>query len=342
MILARTQRINHPNGIASLQTPFLVPSFSTKGKRIFKVEDSKIYSEVSAIMRLMDDNSALTQYYLISAYDMYYNALPEFESLPRTEIIFIDSGGYEVSDEVEGRDELRHCYATLPWKKEYYYDILQKWFNWSKHDVLPAILITYDHPREKRFSFEEQIENALELKRRFPGQLYDILIKPENEQEYLDTVITKKVIPDIGCLSHFDIIGLTEKELGKSIAQRISNIQKLRVALDQRGIDKPIHIFGGLDPTLALFYFLAGAEIFDGVSWTRYQFNKGVASYHYNFNLEDVTLNQREDSVFNKMMTNNLSYLNELEVNMRTYISKNNFDHFGYMVDIYHRLSASF
>lgn len=340
MILARTSTINHPMG-PSLETPFLIPSFSSKGKRIRKIRNSKIYSEIHDIIDLMNDNCALTRYYLISAYDMFYKALPEKEKLPRTDMIFIDSGGYEVSDFVEGNSQLQHRYATLPWDKDKYYEVLHSWQDWNRKELLPAVLITYDHPKQ-RMSFENQIEAALELKSCFPGQLYDFLIKPEKKgQKIYNKTLTEKVIPQINKLDNFDIIGLTEKELGNTISDRLDNIKKLRIALNKQHINKPIHIFGGLDPTLALLYFLAGAEIFDGVSWSRYQFDNGISTYHYNFKIKDVKLNQREELIFSLMMTRNLSLLAELEMNMRTYKEKQNFSHFDYMTDVYERLSAS-
>ena len=41
--------------------------------------------------------------------------------------------------------------------------------------------------------------------------------------------------------------------------------------------DKPIHVWGGLDPISTPLYFFAGADIFDGVSWLRYAYYNGVA-----------------------------------------------------------------
>ena len=39
------------------------------------------------------------------------------------------------------------------------------------------------------------------------------------------------------------------------------------MALDDAGVGIPIHVFGSLDPLISPIYWLAGAEIFDGLTW---------------------------------------------------------------------------
>ena len=81
---------------------------------------------------------------------------------------------------------------------------------------------------------------------------------------------------DLADLRGFDIIGVTEKDLGKNLFDRIKRVAKLRKGLDDVGVMAPIHIWGGLDPLMTPLFFFAGAEIFDGISWLRYAYQNGV------------------------------------------------------------------
>jgi hypothetical protein len=54
-----------------------------------------------------------------------------------------------------------------------------------------------------------------------------------------------------------DVIGVTEKEAGSTLRERIETVVLLRRALHLIGSDIPIHLFGGLDPALSPLFFLA-------------------------------------------------------------------------------------
>jgi len=90
------------------------------------------------------------------------------------------------------------------------------------------------------------------------------------------------IIDHLGDLSEFNIIGVTEKELGDSMLTRLVNTAKLRRALDARGSKQLIHIFGSLDPIACPLFFMAGADIFDGLTWLRYGYHQGMAVYRQN------------------------------------------------------------
>ena len=82
---------------------------------------------------------------------------------------------------------------------------------------------------------------------------------------------------DFANLRGFNIIGVTEKDLGANLLDRLMRVAILRKGLDDVGVNAPIHLWGGLDPILTPLFFFAGAEIFDGISWLRYAYNKGIA-----------------------------------------------------------------
>ena len=91
-MLARTSTIRHrPSGIV-LKTPLLVPSFSSKG--FSRHDDGR--SEIGDIFEATGE--FVTEAFLLSAYDIYHEHLPKPEALPwKPEVIFLDSGGYEIS-----------------------------------------------------------------------------------------------------------------------------------------------------------------------------------------------------------------------------------------------------
>jgi hypothetical protein len=63
----------------------------------------------------------------------------------------------------------------------------------------------------------------------------------------------------------------------------MQNIAKLRNALTKAGIDIPIHVFGSLDSVTTPLYFLAGADVFDGLTWLRFAFHEGQTLYKQNY-----------------------------------------------------------
>ena len=88
------------------------------------------------------------------------------------------------------------------------------------------------------------------------------------------------IVANVSTIGRFHILGITEKELGDSMIERMDNIARIRLALDDAGLQRvAMHIFGGLDPITVSLYFLAGAEIFDGLTWLRFGFNGGAALY---------------------------------------------------------------
>jgi len=67
-----------------------------------------------------------------------------------------------------------------------------------------------------------------------------------------------------------NVLGVVENELGPGIRSRLRSLGRLCAALDKANIERPIHVFGASDPQALALYSLAGANIFDGVNWSRY------------------------------------------------------------------------
>ena len=74
----------------------------------------------------------------------------------------------------------------------------------------------------------------------------------------------------------FEIIGFPEREIGSNIIQSCKFIKTLRNKMDDMGIFKPIHIFGCSDPKSIILLIMAGADIFDGLGWIKYAFDRDI------------------------------------------------------------------
>ena len=107
--------------------------------------------------------------------------------------------------------------------------------------------------------------------------------------------------------------------MGKSMKERLIFLSELRDCLTKENIYTPIHIFGGLEPLMTPLYFMAGADIFDGLSWLRYAFTPVGSQYeqghlaieHPEANLQTASLQQRQI---------NMAIITKLEASMRCLI----------------------
>ena len=268
----RSTTLRHqPSGVV-IDTPLLVPSFSSKGFSLGRDKAGRDKSEVGQILRTASE--VITGVYLISAFDIANGHLPPPGKLPmKPELIILDSGGYEVSDESDLSEVVRPRADGSLWSLEKLESVLDAW-----PDSMPAIFVSYDHFKERR-PFAKQISGARKLFRKRRSQLNCFLIKQETAAQKSLEQVLKTATARADELRSFDVIGLTEKGLGKSPLERMVRIAKLRRALDEAKVVSPIHVFGSLDPVSITLYFLAGAEIFDGLTWLRYAFVKETGSF---------------------------------------------------------------
>ena len=305
-MFARTSDIQHPAGLV-IRTPLLVPSFSSRGFGFSGKPEART-SEVSGPLEYC--SAWLTETMLVSAYDLHHGHVPCMDRWP-AELVFVDSGGYETG----GYQELSALYVSddppKPWDEASLRCVLDHWPVES-----PAVFVSFDHPNE-RAPLGEQIARAKELFARYPSQVHDFLIKPEtHDQQYIKVESVKEHIAQ---LAGFHVIGVTEKELGNSQLKRLKSIVRIRGALDDAGISAPLHVFGGLDPLSSIMYFIAGAEVFDGLTWLRYSYHEGKAIYRMNYGSLALGINTLDQQVFCKAWTDNVSYLQHLQLKMRYY-----------------------
>lgn len=279
-MLARRGLLTHPIA-GDLELPLLVPSFSSKGFSFNTVGRGKGRRQVSEVSTVLERLDIIEPYAaLVSAFDIYHNYLKSNNSAPavpyalrKTNLVIIDSGGYELSPDFDSTEPKK---VTLPpnggFGEKEYRDVLTGLLT-DKNDL--AFLITnFDHGNDGK-SLQQQMTEARELFCNFEGHLNGFIIRPETEGSHIDFKDYSNA--KFGDLAGFDVIGVTEKTIGDRPWDRVRAIARLRRGLDDANVTAPIHIWGGLDPVVTPLYFFAGASIFDGVSWLRYVFNNGVA-----------------------------------------------------------------
>jgi len=314
LVSYRTGTLVHkPSGV-SVGTPLLVPAFSSKG--IGGASDSG--AELTRILQATCE--FLTGTFLVSAYDIFHHLIPNPLDLPmRPELIFVDSGGYEIS-ETDDLSAAHHAVAGEgDWTREKHTEVLENW-----PPELPAIFISYDHPHDRQ-PVENQISLAQKQVRWHPDQLHSFLVKPEKRTQKTIGPALEKIMAAPRELRSFDVVGVTEKELGPSFMKRMVVIARLRRALDEGGVTAPIHVFGALDPVSVCLYYLAGAEIFDGLTWLRYGYSDDRCVYLHNLAALNYELHISDYQNRLRILSSNYYYLDQLQERLKDFSNDGDF-----------------
>ena len=289
-------------------TPLLVPSFSSKG-----------FPDVDKIIRAASE--VLDGPALVSAYDLHHGHVkPPFEFAT---LLFLDSGGYEAGKDVELSDVGVRDHRPKEWNTQLHAGTIKKW-----QPEVPTVLIGYDHPK-CRCKFKEQVSRTLAMSWEHGEFARAILLKPETENQSL--IQLEAILEDAYLLSNFQVIGITEKEVGSDFLTRMVNVARLRKRLNDVGLkDIPIHVFGSLDAISTPLYFLSGADIFDGLAWLRYAYRDGLTIYRHNYSALNLSLTTKDHLADAKCWFENYYYLQNLRDEMRRFTVKQDFKCFSF------------
>ena len=82
--------------------------------------------------------------------------------------------------------------------------------------------------------------------------------------------------------------------------------------MDEAGLNIPLHIFGALDPLSVCLYYIAGAEVFDGLTWLRYGYRNGLCIYPHNLGAVQYGLHVRDTVVRSRVLADNYYALQSL------------------------------
>lgn len=328
------RRSVHFQGRKLLETPLLVPSFSSKG-----------FPDVKQLIDIMSEY--ITESALVSAYDAHYGLIRKKYNFCR--VLFVDSGGYEASIDFDLSDAKRTSLKPRSWRQSFYHQTLRG-LSFPRETVY--VLVNYDNPKS-RLKFADQVKRAKkDFRILAPGSfIQEILIKSEppaksrkksgksTQSEYLNI---DEIVKNIEYLQEFQIIGVTEKELGRSMLERMTNVAKLREALIDANLTQPLHVFGALDPISVPLYFFAGADIFDGLTWLRYALYQGLTIYMSNYAALNLSMDTLEYSAATKIYVNNLNCLDTLQRNLRTFAESKNFGVFSDQAEFFEKAYAHF
>lgn len=289
----------------TVPTPLLVPSFSSKAGVGWTVQD--------AVEQMAQQ---IVETALVSLFDVGTGLLdpPEFPKL-----LFVDSGGYEMHRALSAVEEYGAPREELDeWNREAYVRAVGR----LSLDVA-TVVVSYDHPNDLR-SIEAQIADAPMT--HSSGMAGELLIKAPAGRPQLRF---EDLEPHVEDLARFPIVGLTDKEIGRTLDRRLSLIARLRRALSARGHQTPLHIFGSLDPVTAPLYFIAGADVFDGLSWQRYALDEKGATYLQSHIAASGMSALSYEGAQMRTWIENLVQLNRLQERMRAFLADRDFSVFG-------------
>lgn len=279
--------------------PLFIPSFSSKGNLFVPFKAGTYVSDNYELLQVLDVR--VSNSYLVSAYDIFYGYMPKDPNdWPYTDYLFIDSGGYEISDAYDLSERNKFNYNIFAWDIDKMKQVYHTVTSCPKFSGTTIVLSSYDLIG----TFKEQLDSALKLTKEFPDSLVNFIIKPAFSFEQL----LEHIKENIEDLHQISILGLTEKELGNTVQIRLLNLLSLKQLLDSLKWTGKIHIFGGLEPSLSTLYYFAGADIFDGLSWQKMRFQTNSTLW------DPISFNISRDEYENKlyMMFENLSVLSDL------------------------------
>ncbi len=291
-----------------ISTPLVVPSFS-----------SKAFPDSLLNILLTDMSRFITDSFLISAYDLHHGSITN-PNHAFAELMFLDSGGYELRKD-PGALEPRYPERSgfKPYEKHDYKSVLA-----SLKPTIPTIAVSFDNPVDPK-PIREQIKEAHDLFENVPNVGRELLLKPESSSEpFVDLSSILMALPE---MDEFDCLGVVEEELGDSVYERMQLIARFRSGMEKQGIQKPIHIFGSLDPVVSPMYFMAGADIFDGLDWIRFSFLDDVPVHHksrialqYGVHTEDThgeAMGYADNIIFLSTLANRMNqYLKDEDVSV--------------------------
>ena len=307
---------------SEIETPLLVPGFSSKAVGPIKLghahrKDDLVPASIvhtDAFVRGIDE--AL----LVSAYDIHHRLITDADKFRKgfrasayasPRLLIIDSGWYEKSVGPSSGQWYHEVGDALPFARDDYVAVVD-----SLDKSVRAVLVSWDDSGES--SYLEQIAAAQDFFGVRPRFASTVLLKPERSRLHHD--FSDLSDADARRLRAFDVVGVTEKDLGDKILSRLTTLALLRDRLDAAGVDAPIHVFGGLDPLFTPLYFTAGAEIFDGLSWLRYAFRDGLTVYRDVAPLLDGSFEKRLPVAIARVQLDNLDALVELSRELKVFL----------------------
>lgn len=275
-----------------VETPLLIPSFSSRG-----------FPDVGSLIDALRVD--VSKRCLVSAFDLANGLAPsDFEAL--ADIVVIDSGLYETAPAPVAVDAYLPAASARAWTRTAYQRFLAD--SAPRMALTNTIVVNYD----AYAPLPTQVANAKCDFANAPSAAYDFLAKPEMEGQLLDTLqLTARDLDGL------DILGVTERELGRSALLRCRALVRLRRTLTADGVDLPIHVFGSITPAAVTAYFLCGADMFDGLNWLRVGLRGGGAAAPSEFAVAHGLGSLGDDAVLLELWRRNVRTLQRVQDALR-------------------------
>jgi hypothetical protein len=336
-MLARRRTCQLAGGV-QIQTPLIIPSLSTRNVGQIDV-DGEPRSLASAVLPIVAGQ--LEETMLVSAYDLYKGRMLDAERLLGGEtdtvyanagLLIVDSGLYETRERV-GYDDGAAA-SSDDWSVDVYSTVL------AGLSAGPIAIVNFD---EADLPYAEQIARARSLFAKHDTRLTVMLLKPERADGFIDDAQLAGVASD---LRGFDVIAVTEKELGNTLLERLRMVVRLHKLLERSQISAPLHIFGGLDPLLTPLYVACGAEIVDGVGWLRYAYLDDGAYHIETRAVLDLDVDNKVPARIFTTVNRNLLFLRDLKRRLEILAVERDFSAYsptrgGTLEDIWRRVAAA-
>ena len=239
-----------PRSLLDHNLPLFVYSYSSRG-----------FPDVIERMR---HSFSYVPSYLISLYDYVYVIPQDLIKVDDERIRIWDSGGYETRQDEDYSAVYPAPSGSKTWSKADYVDSAKR-IPWNGYDILAS----YDS-HSQGVALHQQIKQALELFDKVNGEYFrDLVVHLSDGSDPAPLMDTLRLYVD-----EFHILGLIEKEIAPSWVHGAWFIHQVRTALSALSPNRyiPIHIFGCFDPKTVIRFVMAGADIFDGLTWMRYLF----------------------------------------------------------------------
>jgi queuine/archaeosine tRNA-ribosyltransferase len=199
-----------------------------------------------------------TPLFLMSAFD-YAQAPSTVQGEVRTSLakarslgsrIVLDSGGYEAS------------WLRQSWTHEAYSMVAA--------EIQPDILFTFDDPGH--IPGDSYLQALGELTR-------DAEVAQGATLVPIVHGIPEQLAEASNRLAMLDppMIAVAERRLGQGIEERRRNVAAIRAAMDESGLDIPLHLLGTGDPRSIVAFSFAGADSFDAVDWSQFAVDPATA-----------------------------------------------------------------
>lgn len=323
-MLARRTQLALPDG-QQCDLPLLIPSFSSKGFGLSPPRPRSKRLLSNATIDLVEFAQSANQAVLISGYDLHFRHFDDssrggsaLDLLVKPRVVFLDSGGYELAPDFDSSEPKTPTYAPRSgYGLREYLKIIEQIANDPAHRSF--VVSNFDQGTSGE-PLSKQIESARRVFQKIGQHLSSFILKPIKASEpFIDAELSPKELKQ---LTGFHVIGVTEKELGQDVLDRLRSIARLRRGLDSVDIRAPIHVWGGLDPVMTPLYFFAGAQMFDGLSWLRYVYADGVAVNREAFPVlsDEYGISTNRDVCRQVISLKNLAMLKELSIALRKWI----------------------